>query len=93
MDALIDLAKTLIAREKTRLAGWAGAALLAGALAGAKALGIELSPEIITGIQALGVLIVLEVIRRFVTPVSAPVLPAGTTVQIENTERSIVVGG
>lgn len=66
LDIIIDLIKSLIAKEPARLIGWGSAAAVAGALQLAKMLGVELPVEVVTGVGAIAGFIVAEIIRRFV---------------------------
>lgn len=58
--------KTLVEKEAARLVAYASAATVALALKGAELAGVELTSEILAGIAGLTVVIVTELIRRFV---------------------------
>lgn len=63
---MIDFIKGLIAKSPARLIAWSSAAAVAGALKLAEMAGVELPPEVLTGVAALAALIATELIRRFV---------------------------
>lgn len=63
---MIELIKHLVETNAARLVAYGGAIALALASQVAKALGVELPPEVVTGIQAIGVFVATELIRRLV---------------------------
>lgn len=67
LQTIIDFVKQMASKETARLAAYGGVALMTGAIWLGKFLGVEVPPEVVTGAQALGVLIVTEIIRHFVT--------------------------
>jgi hypothetical protein len=66
LNYIIDFIKGLIAKEPARLVGYGSAIALTLALKGAEMAGVTLPPEVLTGAQAFGGFIVLELIRRLV---------------------------
>ena len=63
---VIDFIKNLIATNAARTVAYGGTLALAGAAWAAKYFGVELTPELTTAVQAIGVFVATELIRRFV---------------------------
>lgn len=66
MSAILDLVKGLLATNAARVIAYGGVAALFIADRAAKLLGVDLTPEVVTAIQAIGVFVVTELVRRFV---------------------------
>ena len=63
---IIGIVQGLIETNAARFIAYGGTAALAGVVWLGKYFNVELSPEITTGVQAAGVLVVTELIRHFV---------------------------
>ena len=70
LNTIVGFVKSIIAKEPARFISYGGIVLLFAADKVAALFGVVLPPEVVTGAQALGALIVTELIRRFVTPVA-----------------------
>lgn len=66
MEFVINIIKELIAKEAARLVAYGSAAAIAGALALANLIGVQLTPDVIAGVGAIAAFIVTELIRRLV---------------------------
>ena len=89
MNALITYFKDLLSTETARVTAWGGTALVAGAVALAGALGINLPQGVIDAIGVIGVFTVTEIIRHFVYAPATVALIAQASAPADNPTQTL----